>query len=171
MKFIATVLTTLIAALGLVGCDGQGPTSPTQALIGSGVLVTETRPIGPISEVSVNGACHLIIDQHGPETVEITAEDNILPQLRVDISSGRLLLGPGTGSNFEATRGVVFRVGARALRAIEASGASLVETTNIDVDDLTIRLSGASAARLSGAASALLLQGAGSSPRPAPSPF
>ena len=163
MKYIQTIISICVAAVGLAGCDRHSPTSPSAQVIGSGVLVTETLPIGPISEVSVRGAGRLIIDQYGPETLETTAEDNILPLLKAEVVNGRLSIGPDLGSSFESTRGVVYRLGARALKMTEASGASRIESESIEVDRLTVLLSGASAARITGAVAFLELQASGAS--------
>lgn len=163
MKYIETVVSICLAAAGLAGCEWHNPTAPSMRIVGSGVVVTDTRPIGPVSAVSVAGAGHLIIDRNGPETLEIAAEDNILPYLRVEVVNGRLMVGPGPGSNFSTTRRIVYRLGVRALEEIEASGASLIESANIDTDRLTVLLSGASSAGLSGAASRLVVQASGAS--------
>ena len=166
MKYVQSIIFTCVAAVGLAGCDSHSPISPSAQVTrlgASGVLITETLAIGSISEVSVRGAGRLIIDQYGPERLETTAEEDILPLLRAEVVNGRLSIGPEPGSNIHSTRGIVYRLGAAALRLIEASGASQIESDNMEVDRLTVLLSGASTARISGHVSSLELQASGAS--------
>ena len=55
-------------------CDGYVDHVTTTA-VGSGQLVTETRPVGGFTAVVVSGAGHLTIEQTGVESLQVTAEE------------------------------------------------------------------------------------------------
>lgn len=125
---------------------------PTGTSPGSGDLQTESRPVAGFSAVSVGGAGHLIIEQTGVESLEITAEDDLLPHIQAEVVADRLLLGFTSGVSASGTRQVRYRLTVRDLTGIEASGASRVETRGLDTPELASILSGASSLEASGAA-------------------
>lgn len=136
------------AALALLwGCDDyhhHHHHNPSGTVIGSGDVVTESRPVGAVTSVSVSAAGQLTIEQSGTETLQITAEDNVLPFVLSDVRNGRLVLGLDPDTSVTATQPILFHLTVRDLKEIEASGASSVEARGVDTGDLTIQLSGAS---------------------------
>jgi hypothetical protein len=124
----------------------------TTTAVGSGRLVTESRPAAGFSGVAVSGAGHAIIEQTGVESLQVTAEDNILPFVRTEVRDGRLFLGFQPRVSVNTTRGVEYRVTVAELTEVEASGASLVEILRLDTGELTARLSGASSYHAAGIA-------------------
>jgi hypothetical protein len=139
-------LLTLSAALALLwGCDGDHHHGPFRAtVVGSGHLSTESRPVAGFDSVEVSGAGHLIVEQTGVESLQITAEDEALPLVRSEVRNGRLMLGIEPGSGVTLTREVLFRLTVRDLTEIEAAGASRVELLGADSAELSLRASGAS---------------------------
>lgn len=158
----ATIVSVCAAAAWVGGC-GTSPTTPTANIAGSGHVVTEVRPVGGFTAVSVSGAGRLVIEQSGTETLAITAEDHILPLLRTVVVDGRLVIGAVSGTSINPTREILYRLGVRTLTDIEASGAIRVESTNIEADRLSLGLSGASTAHIAGTASRLILAASGAS--------
>jgi hypothetical protein len=137
---------TVGAALALLwACDGHHhhPCSTCSTAIGSGNLVTESRTVQGFESVEVSAAGHLIIEQTGVESLQITAEDNILPLVRSEVRNGRLILGFEPGTNVNTTREVLFRLTVRDLTNVGASGASRVEIRAVDGAELALRVSGA----------------------------
>jgi hypothetical protein len=94
----------------------------------------------------------VIIEQTGVESLQVTAEDNILPFVVTEVQGDWLLLGFQAGVSVNTTRGVEYRVTVAELSEIEASGASRVEVLHVDTGELTARLSGASSYSAVGAA-------------------
>jgi hypothetical protein len=151
-----------MAALVLSGC-ADDLTGPCRFEPGSGRLVTEARPVGGFDAIAVSSAGQLIVEQAGVESLEITAEDNVLPFVVSDVRNGRLSLGFATGGGVAATRPVVYRVGVKRLNWIEASGASQVEVSGVDGEHLRLDLSGASSVTARGRVRWLELRASGAS--------
>jgi hypothetical protein len=124
----------------------------TTTAVGSGRLATESRPVHGFTAVAVSGAGHLIIEQTGVESLQVTAEDNILPFVLTEVRGGRLHLGFEPGVSIHATRRVEYRLTVAELSDIEGSGASRVEVVHLDTRELTTRISGASSYTAAGIA-------------------
>jgi hypothetical protein len=158
---------TLGAVLALLwGCDGSyrhhhgNGWSP---VVGSGHLATESRPVHDFTAVEVTAAGHLIVEQTGVESLEVTAEDNVLPLVRSEVRNGRLFLGFEPGASVTVTREVLFRVTVGDLTEVEASGASRAEIRGVDGAGLTLRVSGASSVTATGRAADVQLELSGAS--------
>jgi hypothetical protein len=133
----------LLAAF--VGDDGD-------AVTGSGTLATETRDVSSFSGVVLGGVGKLIIAHGETESLSITAEENILPLLRSEVSGGRLILGPPPGSSISNTRDIVYRLTVRELDSLVVSGVTVVRVEGVDTDLLTVNLTGTSVIRAFGRA-------------------
>ena len=116
-------------------------------------MVTEVRPVQGFTAVSVSGGGNLIIEQTGVESLEITAEDNILPIIQSEVTDGRLDLRPAPGTSFNTSVRVQYRLTVRDLTEIDASGVSQVEASGLDTKVLITRLSGVSSLTATGVAS------------------
>jgi hypothetical protein len=144
-------------------------TAPTQAtVVGSGRMVSESRSVQGFHTVVVTGGIHAVVTYTPDDTLEITAEDNILPLVESAVTDGRLTLGWRSGSGGVSSRGVACRVGARALRGVAATGGARVETEGLDTREFAIDLSGASSFGGSGSVERLRLDVSGASRVDAP---
>jgi hypothetical protein len=143
---------TVGVALALLwACDGYHHRNhPYSTTIGSGRLETEARTVQGFDSVEVSAAGHLIVEQTGVESLQITAEDNVLPLVQSEVRNGRLVLGLAPGSSVTTTREVLFRLTVRDLAEVEASGASRVGLRGVDTAELALRVSGASDLTASG---------------------
>src|SRR4051812_42037552 len=83
MKAVSTqrrVAVGLLLVLGLAtsGCYGVQVTTDPNMARGSGIVTTEQRPVGAISEVVLSTPGDLTIEQNGSESLTLEGEDNIL---------------------------------------------------------------------------------------------
>lgn len=141
---------------------------------GSGNVITETRQAAGFHAVSVDYPARVLIRQGNAESVEIEAEDNLMPNLRTEVTNGALrIYYQRTGERYiTPTKIVVVTVtveeldevdfssaGDLALEGIKAdaldisfSGAGNLELKDVDVMDLEVDMSGAGSMTASGAA-------------------
>lgn len=155
----------------LWGCDGSyrhHHDNGWSPVVGSGHLATESRPVHDFTSVEVTAAGHLIVEQTGVESLQVTAEDNVLPLVRSEVRNGRLLLGFEPEASVTVTHEVLFHVTVRDLTGVEASGASRAEIRGVDAAGLGLRASGASSLTAAGRAADVQLDVSGASRCEAP---
>jgi len=151
MEHTRAFILSVVAAAVAIGCGEFGhPTRPTSTIVGSGRLVSESRPVGAFSAIALSGAGRLIIEHTGYESLQVTAEDNILPHVRTEVRGDRLELGIERGTPISTMHGVLYRLTVREISDLDASGASVLEAYGFDADQLRLTLSGASIATLAG---------------------
>jgi hypothetical protein len=163
MTFRHRYLAIPVVCALLAACDHAHPVQPSALVVGSGRVVTESRPVGAFTALTVSSAIHVAIVQSGTESLAITADDNVLPLVRAEVVEGRLVLGLVSGTSLSTIHGVLCEVSVRSLSDIDASGATQVEISGLDADAVAIRLSGASTVRAAGAVRSLRLDLSGSS--------
>lgn len=98
---LASALMLVVAVLA-AGCT-----------IGSGSMITETRNVSGFDEIVLLGSGDVIVTMTGTESLEIEAEDNIMPLLTTEVRNGRLELGPKSSispTHQAAQRGASSRV-------------------------------------------------------------
>ncbi len=159
MTHLKSVVVVSLACALASGCQAHSlaPVRPTDMLAGSGRVVTESRAVSGFSAISVSLAARVVIVQSGVESLSVIAEDNILPLVRTEVVGGRLVLGLVPGTSFTTTRGIVIEVSARAVSAIDASGAARLELSGIETHALSVHVDGASQVTGSGTARELRL--------------
>jgi hypothetical protein len=127
----------LLAVL-LAGCNVTiGP-----SLRGSGVAKTETREVAPFSEIEVGSAIQLDVVVGDPTDLVVTADDNVLPLVRTEVTGDRLKIYLDT--SLSTNIGVQVKAATPELKALVASGASKVNATGITGEKFQIELHGSS---------------------------
>jgi hypothetical protein len=141
---ILSITVLLLASLSLSACSLSLPFITVMS--GSGTLATETRQVSGFDKIQLDGAGRLIITQGSEESLEIQAEDNILPELTSDVSGNTLILGYQEKTwrrTVIPTREIVYTLTVTDLRGISFNGAASLEMDVLDTDDLKITINGA----------------------------
>jgi hypothetical protein len=161
MRLSLIGLCCLLLALGpaLVACDGPGLRTEVR---GSGVVVTEQRPVSGFDRISVSGRGIVHVEITGTESLEVEAEDNILEVLTIEVVDGRLELGAKPFTSLEPTREIVYRITAASLTAVSVSGSAEIDVATVDGDDFEVDISGSGSVRPVGATSRLEVDISGS---------
>jgi hypothetical protein len=170
MKGIELLAGTLGLAL-LPACHGndyvtEPPVDVTGngvTIVGSGIPATEARAVADFTAVVVTAPFRVVLTQGGGPSLEVTADDNVLPFVRSEVRAGRLFLDFGTAMSLTRAREILCRVTIAGLREAEASGAARIEIGGVEADRLLVRLSGASSGRASGTTRDLTLDASGAS--------
>ena len=127
--------------------------SPTGSVVaGSGTLRTEFRDVGGFSTIELTGSGNVIIEQNGTESLSIEAEDNLLPDLTSDVSSGILRLGTRDGIDLDPTLPVTYRVTVEDLAGLQLSGSGSVTAAGITTPAISIDISGSGDVTIDGTA-------------------
>ncbi len=116
---------------------------------GSGEVVSETRPVSGFDQISVCCGMQLIVTQGDVESLEIEADDNLLPEIVSTVSGGRLTIrfkDDQGRTQYWPSQPIRCTVTAIAVRRLEVSGGGSLDAGLIETDDLQIDTSGGSQA-------------------------
>lgn len=132
--FTLLILVVLVSACGF-------PVRYT-TVRGTGNLATETRRVAGFNAVELSGVGTLIIEQGDSESLEVEAEENLLPYLESRISGNNLKIGVQQFVSIQPTKEIIYRLKVKNLNAIETSGLGNVEIDALKADRLSIEISG-----------------------------
>lgn len=129
---------------------------------GSGHFASQARKVGKFSKVEVRGAIELDLLGGDPPYVAIQGDDNLLPHVTTKVSGRRLVID--TVGSLRPQLPLVAKVRAPFVDAIDGSGATKIRARSLTGSTLSVDVSGASDAKLSGTVGSLdlNLSGAGS---------
>jgi hypothetical protein len=148
------------AALLLSACNFVIP----GAVVGSGNVVTESRPVSGFTKVDLSGVGDLSIDVNGSEALTIEGDDNILPLIVTEVRGDTLHIGFKERTPIQRVSRLRYTLSAQQLNGLTISGAGNVTANNIDTPSLEVVTSGAGRINMSGKATneVITLTGAGS---------
>jgi carbon monoxide dehydrogenase subunit G len=134
-----SLLLVVMLALALTSCGF--PVRYT-TVRGDGNVITESRRVSGFDSVELSGIGTLIIEQGSSESLEISAEENIMPYLESRVSGGTLVLGVDQFVNIQPTEEITYRLSVIDLSEIETSGLGNVDMTSLDTTQVRIQISG-----------------------------
>jgi hypothetical protein len=112
---------------------------------GSGKVATESRDVRDFDAVQLSTIGQLILTQGEKESLQIEAEDNVIPTITTQVTGGTLIIATQgfPSQTVVPTRAVKFYVTMRAIHDLRLSGAGSVHASSIETDDLELSVSGA----------------------------
>ncbi|MGK9475958.1 head GIN domain-containing protein [Melioribacter sp. OK-6-Me] len=130
----AKIIILLMLAINIAGCGVWG-------IRGSGSLRTEMREIRNFQKIEVGGAYDIKIKCGEKESIEITAEENLLPLIETKVKQNRLIID--TRRSISPRKEIKIVVTVPELNYIGCSGANNIRVYNVDTEDFDVELSGA----------------------------
>lgn len=115
---------------------------------GSGESATETRKVATFDAVRFQTYGEVEITIGAKRSLEITADDNVLPLFETKVINDQLVIRSTKG--FKAKVKPVFKITTPNLRAVKLDGAGDVTIMGVDNDSLTLALNGAGKIIVSG---------------------
>lgn len=163
----------LLGLVVFVGChEGRhhSPTAPPHTIVGSGRVVSESRPISGVNGLKLIGIGQVDLVQSGSEALVVEAEDNLLPFLSTEVVGGILVIAQDPTVSLQPTRRIVFHVDVQYLGRAElvgtgditcralstdrldlvAVGVGNIDFSNLSIDSLDVSMTGVGQTRLSG---------------------
>lgn len=128
---------------------------------GSGVLATEKRDVAGFTGVKASGVFQVEVTAQKDYSVEVSADDNIVPMVRTYVADGVLRIE--TDGRFSNTNPIRVRVSAPNIESLDASGASRMTVTDLKNSSLDAEASGASRITLAGETMRLTADASGAS--------
>ena len=119
---------------------------------GSGVVVSQTRPLADFTSVEINFPVELTVKQGSTNSVTIKAEDNLVPQLATRISGSTLYIEnsqPDWTRRVTPTQPVVLSLTVKDLQQVDFPSAGTLTIGKLQTDHLDLSISGAGSISLS----------------------
>lgn len=140
MKSIWIGLSALM--LAMMACSFGGYNVNIQRTNGSGNMVTEQREVSGFDKVRLEGIGSMVIEQGDAESLTIEADDNILPLITTEVSSGKLIIGFKKGVFPQNIHTIRYRLVVKDLTELDLSGLGDIDLTGLTTDQLQINISG-----------------------------
>lgn len=133
------ILVSLLMAVTLVtsGC------SLLNRVVGSGKIVSEPRAVSNYDTIALYGIGQVTITQGDTEGLTLTAEDNLIPLIKSEVSGGTLSISLERDANILPTKPLLMDIKVKTLRTLTISGASNVQAAALKGDRLTFNINGA----------------------------
>jgi hypothetical protein len=138
----------LVVILALVASLAAGCAMHHNEVVGSGQRQREKREVAPFNSISTEGAYQIEVVSQQSLSLEIEADDNLLPLIKTEVSNGVLRIKNSRG--FSVNRPIVVKIGTPNLEGISASGAGSIEVSNLKNDKFEIDSNGAHSIKISG---------------------
>lgn len=131
---------TVLVLIGIVGC------SVVPSIRGNGVKLAEKREVGEFHGVAIAGSGRAIIARADRESLEVEADENLLPYIEAEVRGGDLHIG--MRGNLSFTEGPVFRIGVRDLDRLHLSGSLRAEVDRLEAERFQVGVSGSGNVRV-----------------------
>lgn len=128
---------------------------------GSGNVVSEAREVSDFSAVEVGGVFRVEITAGKDLSVNVEADENLLPYIKTDVSGGTLEIT--ADAKLSSSDPILVRITAPEITELRASGASSVSILDIKNSSINVDLSGVSELTAAGETEQLHAELSGSS--------
>jgi hypothetical protein len=154
---IIVFIVCIVVGLSLANFFSSGRISPKlfnfkfdvgNSVSGSGKVATDKRDVKGFTSVDVSGVFQVEIISGKDYSVEVQADDNILPLIETNVSGSTLQID--LKDKVSTRSDMVVRITAPNIERVETTGASKVTASGIKNDSFSINTTGASKVYLTG---------------------
>jgi len=153
------IVTSLCIASLLLAASISYSQQQQPQIKGSGVMKTEARKIEPFSKIEIKSGADMDISIGQQQSVELEAEDNILPVVTTEVKDGTLIVS--STANYNTDKGVKAHIVVPSLKGITITGAGDVSVKGINEPKFALTIKGAGDIKLEGKAEELSVDLAG----------
>lgn len=151
--FVASLLSSCVIDLG--NC------SFAKRVRGSGLRVTEERPLEDFDRITISGPFRVMVRAGQDPRLVVRGDDNLLEHVEARVREGHLQVGTPRVS-ISSQRPLELEIGVRRLHAFQVTGSAHFELEGVDSERLTVAVSGSANGRATGRVEALTIQVSGS---------
>ena len=126
MHTIFSKLSAIVILLAIISC------SDDDGVVGSGVIVTESRSVDDFNAVTASGILDIRITSGNTQSVAVTANDNIIDMVTTTVTGSTLAVGFSSSGTSVRDATIEVEVVVPDLVELRSEGV-----TNISLDDLT----------------------------------
>ena len=142
-------LAPMLLSAALMPLAGQADT-----ITGSGRSAAEVRSVPAFEAIALTGSIDLRVHQGTPQSVEVSADDNLLPLLETTVDEGdqgpTLRVGFKRGGNISTRSPIRVSVVVPQLRALSGAGSGDMKIESFDTPSLRISLARSGDAEFNG---------------------
>jgi Putative auto-transporter adhesin, head GIN domain len=146
---LSAAVTATAALLALSSSGFAGPT-----VTGSGTSAKQSRSVDEFQSIKLNGSIDLEFRIAPKVSVELIADDNLLPRITTEVKNKALTIALETrdGESIQTRTPIRAVVTAPSLTGLAILGSGDAVATGISGDQLSIAISGSGSAKVSGSA-------------------
>jgi hypothetical protein len=122
----------------------------TNAVIGSGEIITQTIDVSGFQRVTLEGFGDVFIEQGQTESLSVETDDNILPLLDIRVRGSELILGTKNGVDVNPSKGITYTLTVQDLDDITLAGSGAFHVGSLSSGNFGISVSGSGDVNLSG---------------------
>lgn len=137
------IVVVLVMALSTLACGVSFNDFGINTVRGSGILVTEERPVSTFERIELSGIGMLVIEIGSEEALVIEAEDNLLEYLETSVRGDTLEIGSRERTNLQPTEPISYYLTVKSLDSISVSGLGNVEAPGMETTRFSVDISGA----------------------------
>jgi hypothetical protein len=126
---------------------------------GSGKMKVEKRDVPSFHAIELSGAYDVEVVAQKEQSLEIEADDNLLPLIKSEVHDGVLEIN--NEKSFNTRNKIRLRISVPTLNSINTSGASDIVVTGVRSDRFGIETSGAGSVKVSGEAQMVEIESSG----------
>ena len=160
MKNLSLIIIATVFSVGLISVAGCN-IGNFGGVEDSGDAKSEMRNVSDFKKIEAGGAVNLVIDAQKEFSVEIEADDNLLPLIKTEVSGDTLKIT--TEEKVSPKTRISVKISMPELASLNVSGASKADVANVKTDSLELEASGASKINVSGEAVKLKSEANGAS--------
>jgi hypothetical protein len=149
---MARSLPGVLVLLALTACDSSVKSTCTSDCItvrgegpvinGSGTSRTEVRAVAPFNAIRLSDVdARVVIERTGTESVEVTADDNLLALFTSEVKDGTLHLSVAKDKSVSGKR-PLYKITVNDLRQLGVSGSGIVDASGLDGEGLAMVVAG-----------------------------
>lgn len=153
MRYLFLLSISMIALA--TACESDGP-----QIIGSGVIVSESRALGSFENIHISGVADVSLTFGSTQDVSVRSDDNIIGLVETDIRQNTLFIGLEDGSYDNIT--VEVSIAMETISSLTMTGVNAVEVTGFqDLGKLMVNVEGVGLVALDGSADELEINSSG----------
>ena len=119
--FLLALAFWLLKKTACHGCYNFG-----SGIKGSGHVITEDRPVGDFTEIEATAVIDIILRQGDAASVKIEADDNLMQNIKTDVSHGRLEISMPKNFRLGGNSTIKAYITIKNLEELEVTGVSQV---------------------------------------------
>ena len=144
----AVFITPLLCCLALAPALLVPKASVAASVRGSGTSASETRTVAEFQAIGLSGSMDLVVRQGAAQSVQVQADDNLLPLLETVVEGNGLQVRWKKGTSLETRAKVLVTVVVPKLTGLAVAGSGDVHMQTFSTPTLALSMSGAGNARL-----------------------